>query len=86
MQQRDNDTLEAYVHHFKTEAKRCDFNSDSATICIFVKGLWDAHDIMEKVYEKDPEILSEVIKLVKKFNVAQHITYLVTSYSEHDVE
>ena len=39
IQQRDNETLAAYVHHFKTDAKRCHFNSDTAVICIFVKGL-----------------------------------------------
>ena len=54
IQQRDNKTLAAYVHHFKTEAKSCDFNSDTATICILVQGLWDANNIAAKIYEKDP--------------------------------
>ena len=73
-QQRDNETLAAYVHHFKMETKRSDFNSDTANIHIFVKGLWDAHNITAKVYEKDPQILSEVTKLVKKLKAAQQFT------------
>ena len=39
---------------FKTEAKMFDFTSDTVTICIFVKGLWDTHNITAKIYEKDP--------------------------------
>ena len=42
IQQEDNETLAAYVHQFKTEAKRCSFNSNSAAIHIFINGLWDA--------------------------------------------
>ena len=48
------------MHHFKTEAMRYDFNSDTATIHIFVKGLQDAHNIMAKIYEKDPQTLLKV--------------------------
>ena len=54
IQQRDNKILTAYVHWFKTEANQCDFNSDTIAICIFVKGLWDVHNITAKIYEKDP--------------------------------
>ena len=32
IQQRDNETLPAYVHHFKTEAKRCVFNNDTTAM------------------------------------------------------
>ena len=71
IQQRENETLAAYIHQFKTEVKRCDFNSDTTTICIFVQGLWDAHNIAAKIYEKEPQTLLEVIKLEEKFNVAQ---------------
>ena len=55
--QRNNETLAAYVHHFKTEAKRCDFNSDTGAMHIFVKGLQDAHNIMAEIYDKDPQTL-----------------------------
>ena len=40
IQQRDNETLIAYVHCFKTVAKQCTFDNDTAAINIFVKGLW----------------------------------------------
>ena len=78
IQQRDNGPLAFYVHCFKTEGKRCDFNSDTTTICIFVKGLWDSHSIIVKIYEKDPQTLSEVIKLVEKLNTAQQVTATLT--------
>ena len=54
-QQRDNDTQAAYVYHFKTEDKRCDFNSD--TSCHLYLGLQDAHIIVENICEKDPQTL-----------------------------
>ena len=57
IQERDNNTLTAYVHHFKTEAKRCDFNSNTTTIHMFVEYFQDACNIMVKIYEKDPKTL-----------------------------
>ena len=53
IQQRDNETLAANVYQFETETKRCNFHGGTATIWIFVKGLQDAHNITEKIYEKD---------------------------------
>ena len=46
------------MHYFKAEAKRYDFSSNTITIHIFVKGLWDVHNIVAKIYEKDPYTLS----------------------------
>ena len=79
IQQRDNATLAAYLQHIKDEAKRCDFDSDITAIHISVKGLWDAHIITAKIYEKDPQTLSKVIKLVEKLNVAQQVTVTLAS-------
>ena len=39
IQQKDNETLAAYIHHFMTAAKQCAFNNDTVAIHIFVKGL-----------------------------------------------
>ena len=39
IQQKDNETLAAYIHHFKTAAKQCAFDNDSVAIHIFDKGL-----------------------------------------------
>ena len=47
-------------------------------ICIFVKGLWDVHTTAAKMYEKDHQTLSEVIRRVEKFNAAQQLTAMVT--------
>ena len=71
IQQSNNKTLAAYVHYFKPEAMGCSFNSDSAAIFMFIKGLQNAHSIAAKMYKKDPHTLLEVIKLVKKFNAGQ---------------
>ena len=78
IQQRDNETLAAYMHHFKTKAKMCDFNSDTAAIHIFVKGLWDAHNIVAKINERNPQTLLQVYKLMKKLNTAQQVTATLT--------
>ena len=74
IQQRDNETLAAYAHYFNMKAKRCDFNSDTAAVHIFINGLWDAHNITAKVCEKDPHTLWEVITAVEKLNTAQQVT------------
>ena len=51
--------LAAYIHHFnQKQKKKCGFNSDTAATGISVKGLKESHDIAEKVYEKDPRLLT----------------------------
>ena len=72
--QQKEETIAAYVHHFKTKAKGCDFIKYTATNHIFIKGLKDAHNITEKVYKKDPQTLSQVIKSVEKLDTAQPVT------------
>ena len=42
IQQNKKESLTAYIHHFKREAKRCNFTNSTATIRIFVKGLSNA--------------------------------------------
>ena len=55
------------------------YNSDTAAIHIFVKGLWDTHNIAAKIYDKDPQTLSKIIKLMEKLNTAQQVTATLTS-------
>ena len=57
IQQKDNQSLAAYIHRFKWEAKRCNFTNNAATIKIFVKGLRNAHTLAAHVYEKGPQTL-----------------------------
>ena len=85
-----NKILAAYMHHFQMEAKKCDFNSDTAAIHIFIMGLQDAHNITANVYKKDPQALLEVIKLVEKLTMAEQVTAtlpppLVNIMSNNDV-
>ena len=67
IQQREKESLAAYIHHFKTEAKRCNFTINAATIRIFVKGLKNAHSLAARIYEKGPQTLAHAISEVEKF-------------------
>ena len=74
IQQTDKESLATYAHRFKSEASRCKFTNDAATIRNFLKGLKNAHTIATKVYKKGPQSLSEAIKEVEKLQAAQQIT------------
>ena len=63
---------------FKTAAKQYAFDNDTVAICIFVKGLRDAPIIASKIYEKDPQTLAEVIRLVEKLCAADQLRATVT--------
>ena len=45
IQQKEKESLAAYIHHFKREVKRCNFTNNAATIRIFVKSLKNAHTL-----------------------------------------
>ena len=45
MQQKEKESHTTHIHHFKREAKRCNFTNNTATIRIFVKGLKNAHSL-----------------------------------------
>ena len=45
IKQKEKESLAAYIHHFKTEAKRCNFTNNTAIITIFVKGLKNTHTL-----------------------------------------
>ena len=55
IQQKDSETLTAYIHRFKKEAKH--FDSHPAKIRIFLKGLINSSKIAPGVYEKDQPLL-----------------------------
>ena len=50
IQQKDKESLAAYIHRFKWEVKRFNFTNNAATIRIFVKGLMNAHTLAAHVY------------------------------------
>ena len=74
IQQKEKESLAAYVHQFKQEANRCKFDNDTATIRIFIKGLKNAHPLATKVYEKGPQSLADAIREVEKLQAAQQLT------------
>ena len=45
IQQKEKESLTAYIHYFSREAKRCNFTNIVTTIRIFVKGLRDTHTL-----------------------------------------
>ena len=73
IQQKDSETLTAYIHRFKKEAKHCDFDSHPAKIRIFLKGLISSSKIAPGVYEKGPETIEDAISIVEKISSAQCI-------------
>ena len=74
IQQKEMESLAAYIHHFKWEASRCKFENDTATIRIFIKGLKNAHTLATKVYEKGPQSLADTIREAEKLQAAQQLT------------
>ena len=72
IQQKDSETLTAYIHRFKKEAKHCDFDSHPAKI-IFLKGLINSSKIAPGVYEKGPTTIEDAIEIVEKISSAQRI-------------
>ena len=70
---RKTETLTAYIHRFKKEAKHCDFDSHPAKIRIFLKGLINSSRITPSVYEKGPTTIEDAISIVEKISSAQHI-------------
>ena len=74
IKQKDKESLAAYIHRFKREAKRCNFNNNTATFRIFIKGLKNANTLPAHVYEKGPQTLADAISEVEKLQAAQQST------------
>ena len=74
VQQWEKESLAAYIHRFKTEARRCNFTNDAATIRMFVKELENAHSLATCIYEKGPQTLTDAILEVEKLNATQQFT------------
>ena len=77
IQQWEKESLAAYVHRFKTEAKRWNFTNDAATIRVFVKGLKNAHSLVMHIYEIGPQTLMDAILEVEKLNAIQQLTAMI---------
>ena len=80
IQQKDSETLTAYIHRYKKEAKHCNFELHPAKIRIFLKGLTNSSRIAPSVYEKGPTTIEDAIGIVKKISSAQRI---VASFSQN---
>ena len=74
IQQKEKESLATYIHHFKREAKRCNFTNNAATIRIVVKGLKNAHTLATQIYEKGPHTLTDTISGVGKLQATQQCT------------
>ena len=86
IQQKGNKTLAAYIHHFKTAARWCAFDNDNMALCNFVKGLRDVPTITSKIYEKDPQTVAKVIRLVEKLSTSTPTdSYANSFHSQYDV-
>ena len=74
IQQKEKESLTMYIHHFKREAKRCNFTNNAATIRIFIKGLKDAHTLAARIYGKGTQTLADTISDVEELQAAQQLT------------
>ena len=74
IQQKEKESLAAYIHHFKREVSRCKFNNDAATIRIFIKGLKNSHTLVTRAYEKGPQSLADAIREVEKLQAPHQLT------------
>ena len=72
--QQEKESLAAYIHRFKRQAKRCNFTNNAAAIRIFVNGLKNPHTLVTCVYEKGPQTLADVISEVEKPQAVQQLT------------
>ena len=70
IQQKEKESLAAYIHIFKREVKRCNFTNNATTIRIFVKDLKIANTLANCVYEKGPQVLADAISEVEKLQAA----------------
>ena len=73
IQRKEKESLAAYIHRFKTEAKTCNFTNDAATIRIFIKGLKNAHSLATLICEIGPQTLTDAILEVEKLNATQQL-------------
>ena len=74
IQQMDKESLAAYIHRFKRQAKRSYFSNNATTIRILIKGLKNTHTITAHVYKKGPQTLADAINDVEKLQAAQQLT------------
>ena len=74
IQQKEKESLAAYIHRFQRESKRCNFTNSAATVWISVKGLKNGHTLATHVYEKGPQTLADTISKVEKLQAAQQLT------------
>ena len=77
IQQQPKESLAAYIHQLKMEAKRFNFINDTTTIRIFIKGLKNAHSLATCTYEKGPQMLTDAILEVERLNVIQQLTAMI---------
>ena len=85
IQQKEKESLAAYVHCFNQEASRCKFDNDTTTIRIFIKGLKNAHTLATKVYEKGPQSLAYAITEVEKPQAVQQLTSILLPLSSVNI-
>ena len=70
IQQKEKESLTAYIHYFKRETKICNFTNKTATIRILVKGHRNAYTLATCIYEKGLQTLTDAISEVEKLQTA----------------
>ena len=73
IQQKEKESLAAYMHRFKRETNICNFDNNAATIQIFITGL-NANTLATCIYEKGPQNLADAIREIEKLQAEQQLT------------
>ena len=77
IQQKDNETLMAMSTTLKQQVSNVPLTM-TLQPSVFFKGPWEVHTIAAKIYKKDPQTLSEVIRIAEKFNAAKQLATMLT--------
>ena len=85
IQQKEKESLAAYIHRFKRKAERCNFTNNAVTIRIFVKGQKYAHTLATHVCKKVPQNLANTMRKVEKLQAAQQLTATLLPSSTFNV-
>ena len=81
IQQCEKESLAAYIHWFRTAAKRCNFTNDVVTIQIFIKGLKNTYSLATCIYENQLQMFNDAISEAEKLNTVQQLTATITPSS-----
>ena len=78
IQQKDNETLAAYIHSFQTTAKQCAFGNDNVAICtLLLKEFGMCTPLQLKFMKRTLKLWLKSSGWLKNCNTAQQVTVML---------